>query len=1143
MKNKQVFLFVSLIFALMMLLGLSSAALAEGGQVSGVVWNDKNIDGLFDGERVMPGVNVSLCRELEDGSFEELVSTRTGDDGMYAFSMPEDGEYTLWFSLPEDYRFTLHGLDSSVLPSVGRRGHTPAFSLSGGQVLTMNAGGTTGNSYLSIIAFEDKNLNGGRMDSEPRVRGISVELHYEYNGKDYLIATALTDKNGETSISRVSPGTYYLKAILPENYVAGPLGAKFSNFYNCMQPSIDNICYTAPFTVEMKGSTPIGIGVVTTGSLDGSIWNDDNGNQLHDANETGCVNASVSLYAPSLDITRTAEVAPDGTFSFTGLQPAQYDLIFTLPEGMIFADSADSQLHDIASKASLSVLVENLQHTHVEPVGATVASRVEISVFDVSNDSLVPLANVEGSFTQYGTLIGTAVSDENGVMSFPIARSGMGTVSVTLPEGYVVAPEGGAFPYANCTTNASFDVAVPLNDTYKAEGYAIASASVSGILVEDATNTGVITSDCMPLSGFTVQAIDANGAVCQTAVTDATGAYTLPNLVPDTYYIRFLLDDRYIATPCLSDENSEYNAIYMQEPLFGETDAIVLYPGQHKVSVNGALFRAGTVDGYVFLNSAYDLLATNDGGAQGITVTLLDENGNPWQDYAYDITDENGFFCIKGILPGQYTLQYTLPEDCAFVAPATADNTYFSEKFTIENGSEIHVDALGAVYTATFCGTVTDYTSKAPVPAELSLTSLRTGEVTKVLSEENGAYAFEHMLPGDYTFTVSLADGYLFADTAASILPYLNDSTATAEISLPMGSVQEDQNIVASMPVDWQFTLYYDVNANGVQDADEPAAANRSGELHLRDNFIGSYTSDANGIISIADIIPASYTLTLSLQDNEILTTASGNACAIDNNGLSCGILPYASIAGQVWSLDGTENGVSGIEIALVQNKVQLATATTDEHGSFRFDNLLQGDYQLRAALQDGYLFARMQDAQTRNSYILSQTDGSLLFGVIPLQMGQQFTTVDIGIGGMGAIGDTAWLDENNNGMQDIGEPGLPNILIEMYQHDVLVASTTTDVYGHYNLTGLYPGVYEMRVTMPKEAKTAKQQTAFPLVASIMPEGAEGTAVVESAIVPSMGRNLNMDLGFVLKKKNVYPQSMSLIPQKDWTPYMHFEED
>lgn len=1138
--------FCSLLLALCLILPVFALnAFAEsGGQVSGVVWVDKDADGLFNNnEKGYNNVTVSLHKMYGSDVFEQIMTMNTGKDGAFAFSTSEDGEYMLTFELPNDYRFTLHGLDSSALPAQGRESRTVPFTLSGGSVITCNAGAVSGNSYVSIVAFEDLNLNGGRRDSEPRVRYVETELYYLYDEISYLVATATTDRNGETSMTHLSPGTYYLKATLPENFVAGPLGTKISNFYNCMQPSVDNICYTAPFELPSKGSVSLGIGVVTTGTLTGSLWQDDNGNQKKDGGEGGCSAATVTMSSQELNISRTVAVNADGTFRFTGMQPAQYDLTFSLPEGMIFADSSDSMLQDIAREASLSVQIEAEKNTHVDPVGATAASSVRVAILDVSHEGSAGLAGVQVQLVQNGKMVAQAQSDESGIALLPIARSGEGTVQFTLPNGYVVARDGGSFPYANCTTAGTFTVEIPLNSELNVTGQAIQSASVSGRLVEDVTNTGMIDDSCVPLSGYVVQAIDVDGQPVQQTTTDENGAYTLSNLLPDVYYIRFMLDDRYIATPYRADESSQYNAIYMQEPLFGETDAIFLSDGQQKVSVNGALFKAGIVDGYVMLNPAYDQLATNEGGAAGITVTLLDDTGSVWQDYAYDITDENGYFCIKGILPGTYSLRYALPEDAAFVAPASELNTMTGVSFVIENGSEIRVDPIGTVATATLAGHITDYASQAGVQANLTMTNQRTGAVFTTQTDAAGAFAFRHLLPDQYVLDVQLNNGYLFADSADSVLPYLNDSAASAMVMLPMGSVEENCNIVASLPVDWQAHFFRDANGNGTQDENEPDAAGRNVALYLRNDLVATVTTDANGIASFNHIIPGAYSLQVDLLDREMITSPSDDGQLILNqDGLDVALLQYAEISGQVWSLDQSTNGVGNIEILLVQDGQALQSCFTDENGNFCFTNLLQGEYQLRAILADGYLFARVQDVSQRSSYILSQLDGSSMYGLIPLQMGQKFEHADIGIGGMGSIGDTAWLDENKNGMQDIGESPMPGIVIELYQHGEFVAATTTDVYGRYSMTGLYPGAYEMHVTMPKEVVPTVRQTEYPLVASIMPESKETTVIVEEVIVPSNGRNLNLDLGFALKKKNVYPDCINDVPKKDWSSYPQPED-
>ena len=64
-----------------------------------------------------------------------------------------------------------------------------------------------------------------------------------------------------------------------------------------------------------------------------------------------------------------------------------------------------------------------------------------------------------------------------------------------------------------------------------------------------------------------------------------------------------------------------------------------------------------------------------------------------------------------------------------------------------------------------------------------------------------------------------------------------------------------------------------------------------------------------------------------------------------------------------------------------------------------------------------------------------------------------------------GSIGNYVWLDENSDGYQDAGEPGLPNVTVKLYNATGgLVATTVTDAQGGYLFTDLPPGTYYVDV-------------------------------------------------------------------------------
>ncbi len=62
-------------------------------------------------------------------------------------------------------------------------------------------------------------------------------------------------------------------------------------------------------------------------------------------------------------------------------------------------------------------------------------------------------------------------------------------------------------------------------------------------------------------------------------------------------------------------------------------------------------------------------------------------------------------------------------------------------------------------------------------------------------------------------------------------------------------------------------------------------------------------------------------------------------------------------------------------------------------------------------------------------------------------------------------IGNVVWLDENGDGVQDAGEAGIPNVVIELRDaNNAVVATTITDTNGGYIFKGVTAGTYTVSV-------------------------------------------------------------------------------
>jgi hypothetical protein len=80
-------------------------------------------------------------------------------------------------------------------------------------------------------------------------------------------------------------------------------------------------------------------------------------------------------------------------------------------------------------------------------------------------------------------------------------------------------------------------------------------------------------------------------------------------------------------------------------------------------------------------------------------------------------------------------------------------------------------------------------------------------------------------------------------------------------------------------------------------------------------------------------------------------------------------------------------------------------------------------------------------------------------------------------------IGDLVWCDDDENGVRDDGEPGIPDVVVNLEcvgaDGEVMIASTTTDENGEHLFTDVPPGLCTVTVEMPDDVEPGVCDTSI----------------------------------------------------------------
>lgn len=344
--------------------------------------------------------------------------------------------------------------------------------------------------------------------------------------------------------------------------------------------------------------------------------------------------------------------------------------------------------------------------------------------------------------------------------------------------------------------------------------------------------------------------------------------------------------------------------------------------------------------------------------------------------------------------------------------------------------------------------------------------------------------------------------------------------TYTAVVTTPRGCTTTLSQTIEVGPCSGEIitTVWEDLNGNGLLDQGEPTIPGL--EVTLVDDQgdeIATLSSDNQGEVAFTDLVPGDYTLVYDLPEDFEVTFADvglddevdsdissttlssptitlGPGQVIDD--VDAGFYEPIPIGQFVWydiDLDNvrdfTENGINGMQVnlfglvdgsfVLVDTDVtSLQPGTPSTDGYFKFlappgtyyVSIDLPPYGLVPAIKDALGFLPL-NAVGGEQFTDSDLDRNGRTDTFVVRSGDEVCSIGAGYYPQATVGNSVWLDNNNNGRQDSAEPKVQNVLVEVVDavSDQVVDMDRTDASGIYAVDQLQATSYYLRFSPPAQ--------------------------------------------------------------------------
>ncbi|WP_051124848.1 SdrD B-like domain-containing protein [Amycolatopsis benzoatilytica] len=216
------------------------------------------------------------------------------------------------------------------------------------------------------------------------------------------------------------------------------------------------------------------------------------------------------------------------------------------------------------------------------------------------------------------------------------------------------------------------------------------------------------------------------------------------------------------------------------------------------------------------------------------------------------------------------------------------------------------------------------------------------------------------------------------------------------------------------------------------------------------------------------------------------------------------------------------EPGVPDVTVVLKGGDgKELANTKTGPDGKYLFDKLAAGTYTVcfdLANLPDavkGYTLTKVNAGDSTKDSDADPTTGCAK----PVKLGPDNLTIDAGLvqpeQPVFKLGDFVWIDQNRNGLQDSGEPGVNGVTVTLKSQDG-EKKTTTDADGKYLFAGLPAGSYTVCFDVANLPDAVKGYTLTKVNAGDSAKDSDADPATGCAKPVTLGPdNLTLDAGLV----------------------------